>query len=160
MSSSIPSSNVKISGLSNSKFRRRRQAAVTLINFPQMLYINKLVLFNFNQAVTITLRLITFSVDVTVIVEVLVTKELDVTASTWTGPYATKRIAAVNAIKAKWVEILWRFMLEMSVQFRDFASSVTQTLSHHPVIYAQISTTKEPQDNSTCWPIRPAWAHF
>jgi hypothetical protein len=50
---------------------------------------------------SITLRLITFSVDVTVIVEVLVIKELDVMASTSTGPYATKRITAVNAIKAK-----------------------------------------------------------
>jgi hypothetical protein len=40
-------------------------------------------------------------VDVTVIVEVLVTKELDVPASTSIGPYATKRITAVNAIKAK-----------------------------------------------------------
>jgi hypothetical protein len=38
-------------------------------------------------------------------------------------------------------------MLEMSVQFRDFTSSVTWTLSHHPVIYAKISATKEPQDN-------------
>ncbi len=112
--------------------------------------------------ISITSRL-TFSVDVTVIVEVLVTKELDVMAATSTGPYATKRITAVNAIKAKCVEIRWGFMSEMSVQFRDFASSATWTSSPHLVIYARISATtrkKKTRDNSTCWPIRPARAHF
>lgn len=84
--------------------------------------------------------------DVTVTVSVLVTKDVDVMASTSIGPQSTKRITAENAIKANRVEILWGFMLKMSVQFRDFVSSGTKPSSPHPVYMQFLFVQQRIQD--------------